>query len=121
MIGVLQQAVGLSVGGGEPPALEVFITPSRGSYTSSNGSYTTPVFTANVSGGTEPYSYLWEAIEGNAEILSPTDAKTRVRISGYNNIEVYAIRCTITDDAANVVSAEAAGVINFGTTEGLQP
>lgn len=120
MIGALQQATS---GAGAAPVvtLDAFIAPSRGNYQSSNGSYTTPVFTANVSGGTEPYSYLWESVEGGVEILSPTEDKTRVRISGYNEVKVYVIRCTITDDAADTASADASGVIDFETIRGINP
>lgn len=117
MIGALQQAISASAGG--EPELSIFVTPSRGNYTSTNGSYTTPSFTVNVTGGTPPYTYLWESTD--AEILSPESDKTRVRLTGYNEIKIYQVSCTVTDSELNTANSNAAGSIEFGTGEAIRP
>ena len=122
MIGALQQAI-TSTGGGEPPTndLSMFITPSRGEYTSTNGSYTTPFYTANVSGGTEPYTFAWSSPELNVSLLTPSDDKTRARISGYNEFQIFQVTCTVTDAESNSVSSTAVTTITFGTGEAILP
>lgn len=120
MIGALQQAV---TGASSTPSVElsVFITPGSGAYASSNGSYTTPFFTSNPTGGVEPYSYEWSSDDDDVDILTPENDKTRVRISGYNNIKLYIITCKVTDNNGNFATANAGGSITFGRGEDVRP
>lgn len=100
--------------GSTPPAptYGVSITPSDFGSRSSNGSYTTPFMTANVSGGTPPYTYLWEATDGT--VLSPTDAQTKITVSGYNEIIVGNLTVTVTDSLLAEVSDVTTYRVLFG-------
>lgn len=115
MIGILQQAVTTS-GGGGPVTFESFITPSLLAREASNGSYTTPLFTMNVTGGVSPYSYVWEVANGDGTLTQTSGGTTRVTLSGYNNIKTCTLRCTATDDAAATSSDEITITILFGNT-----
>lgn len=116
MIGVLQQAASSGVA---PPStdLEAFITPSQIVRESSNGSYTTSVFTLNVTGGEAPYTYLWEVTSGSGSLVQTNEDSTRVALSGYNSIGFCVIRCTVTDNLADTVSGEASITVQFGSND----
>lgn len=73
----------------------VFVTPKDFLTITPNGSYTTPYFSAQVSGGVGPFTYSWESTDGG--ILAETDSKTRIVFSGYNREVFGEISVTVTD------------------------
>ena len=120
MIGALQQVVS-SASEPPPPEFSAFITPSNAVYQSSNGSYTTPSFEANVTGGAEPFTYEWSVTDGNATIVTPDSNKTRFTLSGYNTIKFSIVNCKITDNDANEINAESSVTVQFGNQIGPTP
>lgn len=80
-----------------PPSndVKVSITPVDFVAVSSNGSYTTSNFESILSGGVGPYTYSWSFDEGN--VASPTQSKTRISISGYNESVSGVLSLTVTD------------------------
>jgi len=77
-------------------------------------------FTANLTGGTGPYSYVWLCTYNDAELpntnfsaLSPTSAVTRVQGSGLDDSYGYVVAsftCTVTDSASHSAVGTCAGV-----------
>lgn len=98
---------------GSPPSgdLSVFVSPSSASNSVGNGSWTSPTFTASVSGGTKPYSYSWSATRGT---VIDNGASANVRLSGYNEDEVSELTCTVTDDNGDTAQDTAGIVVFFG-------
>jgi len=96
-----------------PTDVKVNISPSSFVGVSSNGSYTSPYFRASVSNGVGPFQYSWSIDEG--EILSPSDSKTRFRLSGYNAFKATVLRLTVTDtgDSNKTASATANVSVSF--------
>lgn len=115
MIGAAKVLLSVDGGGGTPPAsdLSVFVSPDNISTTTSNGSYTSPNITATASGGVAPYSYSWSSASQAISIANPTSKVTRVSASGYNDIVVGQVTCTVTDDNGDDVSASCRIVITF--------
>lgn len=73
----------------------VSISPSFLNIFTTNGSYRTPKINCNTVGGVGPFEYLWESDTFN--IGSPTEQKTSVTTSGYNNSVYGELKCTVTD------------------------
>lgn len=94
MLGIAKGAVG---GSAQQPVNDAtaFITPSNFATIAANGSYTSPFFNAQVSGGVGPFTYSWSSTIGN--ILSETASKTRIVVSGYNTEVFGEISVTVTD------------------------
>lgn len=113
MLGIAKGAGGFQ---SAPPPTDVkaTISPSSFNTISSNGSYTTPNFTANVSNGVGPFTYSWTFAEG--AVLSPSANKTRLQVSGYNSEVFGVLRLTVTDtgDGNKTASAVASVAVLFG-------
>jgi hypothetical protein len=96
-----------------PPSFSVSVSPSSYDTITGKGSTSTPFFTANVSGGTAPYVYLWEATDGSPN--TPTSPTTRLTLSGYDEEIVSTLTCTVTDATLAEVSDNASIQITFGS------
>lgn len=72
-----------------PPAeYGVFITPGSLVKQTSNGSYTSPNFIANVTGGVGPFEYSWSS--DDLTVISPDESITKISASGFNE-EVFGL------------------------------
>lgn len=72
-----------------PPAeYGVFITPDSLVKQTSNGSYTSPNFTANVTGGVGPFEYSWSS--DDLTVTAPDEQVTKISASGFNS-EVFGL------------------------------
>ena len=100
-------------GGGPAPSqpLTGFVSPSRISTKSSNGSWSSPFITCNASGGEPPYSYAWSTTEGR---LTADDDRARVSISGYNDFKISQVKCTITDNDGTTKEVSMGITVEFG-------
>tara|TARA_R100000544_G_scaffold35380_1_gene22682 strand:- start:679 stop:1026 length:348 start_codon:yes stop_codon:yes gene_type:complete len=100
-----------------PASYGVFITPGGLVKNTSNGSYTSPNFTANVTGGVGPFEYSWVSNEVN--ISSPSESVTNFVTSGFNREVSDSITVTVKDTgAANAeVEATASITIFFGVQQ----
>lgn len=99
-----------------PTDASVSISPVSLSPISSNGSYTTPFFKSTVNNGVGPFTYAWTF--DNGSVLTPTDEKTRLVLSGYNGEVRGVVRLTVTDtgDSNKTASASANVVVSFEDT-----
>ena len=99
----------------------VNVSPTSLSASSTTQTATTGLsFTANLTGGTGPYTYVWLCTYNDAELpntnfsaLSPTSAVTRVRGSGLDDSYGYVVAsftCTVTDSASHSAVGTCAGV-----------
>lgn len=116
MLGIAKGAGGFQAA--PPPSdVKATITPAYLSTTTSNGSYTTPFFTASVSNGVGPFTYQWEFQEGT--VLTPADIKTRLQVSGYNSDVFGVLRLTVTDtgDSNKTSEAVASVAVLFGAED----
>ncbi len=116
MIGVAKTAIGGQVA--PPPEYNAFITPSSYTVTSTNGGASSPVFTANVSGGVGPFTYLW-SVTGDIGIASETSIDTSFSSSGYNTEKEGVITLTVTDEGNGNQESIDTGFITF--LFGIQP
>lgn len=96
-----------------PPAFNVFISPSSYDNSVNKGSFTTPTFTANVTGGTGPFDYQWTCTSGT--VLSPTSQSTKVTLSGYNITRNETLTMTVTDATLAEAVGTASIIIEFGS------
>ena len=112
MLGIAKGAGGFQ---SPPPAtdVKVSISPSSLATVSTNGSYTTPFFKSNVSNGVGPFTYAWTF--DNGAVLTPTNEKTRLTMSGYNTQAQGVLRLTVTDtgDSNKTSSASASVTVYF--------
>lgn len=92
--------------------LSVFLTPSSLSTSSTNGTYITPTFTANVSGGVKPYSYNWQ-VYGEFSLHSESGNTAKAKASGYDAYDTGTIVCIVTDDDSNIVAGSASLAVSF--------
>ncbi len=90
----------MMVGGKVAPALSATASPSTLSWAPSGGYYATSTTTATPSGGTGPYTYLWEQVSGVGGVAFE-DQDTTYFNSIVTGASVW--RCLVTD--ANGVSA----------------
>lgn len=111
--------LGLSKGAGgyqappSPPDLKVSISPDNFGGGSSNGSYTTPFFKSTVTDGVGPFTYAWSFDAGS--VNTPSNAKTRLTLSGYNELKQGVLNLTVTDtgDSNKTASASADVLVTF--------
>lgn len=77
----------------------------------------TPTVTATPSGGTAPYTYLWQYVSGDSSIFTttPTEQQTDFsRYGSYTNTYVANWRCRVTDSASTVAySSNVTITLNF--------
>ena len=85
----------LMVGGVVQSEFSASISPSSFFIVSQNGSYTSPYFTANVSGGAGPYEYEW-TITGLAKIVGDGE-KVKIQAGGYNSEAEGSLSLKVTD------------------------
>lgn len=109
----------MTLAGGDPVSeFGCFITPDPFADLVPNGAYTTPFFTANVTGGTGPFEYQWNVTPSGFSVLTPTGERTRVSVSGYNGEAEGTLTLTVTDTSnAQEVTATAMIFILFGTPQ----
>tara|TARA_R110002033_G_C3897243_1_gene239809 strand:- start:36000 stop:36353 length:354 start_codon:yes stop_codon:yes gene_type:complete len=95
------------------PDITVSITPDSFFAVSSNGSYTTPFFKSIVSNGVGPFTYSWSFDAGN--INAQGSEKTRLTMSGYNELQQGVLRLTVTDtgDSNKTATASANVLVTF--------
>jgi len=91
-----------------PPSL----TGARTTQKPTAGTAVTPPATATPTGGTAPYSYLWQIISGSAGIATPNNASTTFSayLPAYGSSEAVA-RVTCTD--ARGLTATASVQLSF--------
>lgn len=96
-----------------PPDVKVSISPDNFISVSRNGSYTTPYFKSTVTNGVGPFTYSWSFPEG--AVLSPSNEKTRLQVSGYNTEVQGVLRLTVTDtgDSNKTASASTSVTVYF--------
>lgn len=99
-----------------PQDVSASISPNPFQGISPNGSYTTPFFNAIASNGVGPFTYSWSIDEGS--VLTPSNIKTRVNLSGYNRLVQTVLRLTITDtgDGNKTASATVNVSVSFEDT-----
>ena len=100
-------------------AYTAFATPASLDESNDAGSVTTITTTVNVTGGLPPYTYLWTKVSGKTiAVNSPTSATTSFSIAGSNGDSFGSTyKCTVTDDASAVVSANVEVSFFFGEYE----
>jgi len=92
------------------PDVIASISPSYLVWSTTNGSYTTPFFSANVSNGVGPYTYNWEI--DNGAVVDPSSEKTKFIISGYNRTIFATATLTVTDTGdSNKKSISGASIV----------
>lgn len=80
--------------------LTVSITPSNFYKETSNGTRTVTGPTALATGGSGPYSYLWERIGGSGiDLVNPKLATPSLRSTGYSATNYATLRCSVTDSS----------------------
>ncbi len=83
----------------------VSVTPSSGyGIRSTVGVVSSQTLTTSVSGGTAPYTYQWEVLDGSeAFFTNPTDVATQVREDIQESPQSYVrtVRVTATDSNGN--------------------
>lgn len=84
--------------------ISVLVTPASGYGTRTTvGIVSTQTLTASASGGTAPYTYLWEIIDGSdAYASSPTSATSQIR-------ELVDLSPVLYDRTARVTATDANG------------
>ena len=81
---------------------QVFISPNGIFTLSDAGASTSAPATANASGGSGIFTYLWEKVSGgNINIKSPTSKSTSFTASGSANDEVNGVFRVTVDDSVN--------------------
>jgi hypothetical protein len=108
--------------------LSVSVAPEEvtgGANSSGSPQVQTQIATATPSGGTSPYTYLWERTDAGGDtwsIASPTSASTRFLAQGVgpNTTATAEFACTVIDaHGLEAVSADiAASATNFSTLGG---
>lgn len=93
------------------PSYGVFITPEELQSVTSNGSYTSPSFTANVTGGVGPFEYSWSS--DDLTVTSPTSEVTRIQASGFNQEKFGLLTLNVTDAGNGNAIASASAEINI--------
>jgi hypothetical protein len=88
--------------------INVSVTPLSGYGTRTNvGIVSTQTLTASASGGTAPYTYLWEIVDGSTAYASaPTSASTQIR----EDVDVAPVSY---DRTARVTATDANGNTGF--------
>lgn len=119
MLGAAKSAMGgVIIGGSPPPPLSTSVSPALIQTQVPNGTHTTAALTASAFGGTAPYSYQWSVSNPVFSIIEQSANKVKVRVSGYNRIQDTTVTCTITDNAANQVSATCTVTVIFTNQQG---
>lgn len=117
MIGVAK--IAFASGATPAPEYGAFISPGspfeRGA---SRGSYTSPFFTANVTGGVGPFEYEWDASAG-ITVNTPTANRTTFTTSGFNEEVPGTLSVTVTDTGSS--DAETSDTISIAIFFGTQP
>ena len=113
MIGASKAIIAAESAGAPAGPLSAYITPTFTTYIAPNGTFITPDITANASGGTPPYTYLW-TITGLIGITSTDESVTNATAGGYNVEISDTLTCTITDAALDTVEVSTWVNITFG-------
>lgn len=96
-----------------PAPYEAFVSPSLLFVRSGNGASTSPQATANVTGGTGPFTYLWTINNASVSITSETSESTSFTTSGYNEEVFTKATVTVTDTGNGNAEAEDSVTLNF--------
>jgi hypothetical protein len=96
-----------------PVSLTAFISASNYEIQVSNGSYTTPFFTASAIGGVAPYTYEWSISRG--AVNQPQAIKTNCTLTGFYEGASAILTLTVTDDNADTTTTQTSLLITFGT------
>lgn len=126
---VVRDGAGAQVVFSPSSGMSVSVTPDvYGSAASPTGvAITTSSASVTVSGGTAPFSYLWERTDaegGTWQILSPTSATTQFRrllVPPTADAYPATFACTVTDSTGQtaVTSDVDASVINYSSGGGI--
>jgi hypothetical protein len=96
-----------------PPAFNVFVSPTDYDNSVNKGSFTTPTFTASVTGGTAPFTYGWYIDTGS--LSTPSLSTTKATLSGYNITVIANLTVIVTDATMATTTNSATIMLEFGS------
>jgi len=98
------------------PPLSVSVTPSTINEAETLCPIQSSLLTATPSGGTPPYTFLWDFSAGGTGISidSPTASSTAVTKAGAG-ISTGTLRCTVTDDVTDTAADTSDITLECGT------
>lgn len=83
------------------------ISPPSVTATTPNGGYTSPLFTVSTANEVGPLEYLWESTTPDFEVFgSPTESVAVFQASGFDELKVTGIICTVTDTGQGSITRQ---------------